>query len=59
MESKLKGTVNHLQFVDSTFDAAKHNEYLQDRHYSYLTTAVSSLRHIDYNSIVTTTVYSL
>ena len=26
MESKLEGTVNYLQFVDCTFDAAKRNE---------------------------------
>ena len=26
MESKLEGTVNYLQFVDYTLDAAKQNE---------------------------------
>ena len=31
MESKLEGTVNYLQFVYCTLDAAKQNEELQDR----------------------------
>ena len=31
MESKLEGTVNYLQFVDCTPDAAKQNEKPQDR----------------------------
>ena len=31
MESKLKGTVTYLQFVDCTLDAAKQNEESQNR----------------------------
>ena len=31
MESKLEGTVNYLQFIDSTLDAAKQTEEPQDR----------------------------
>ena len=31
MESKLEGTVNYLQFVDCTLDAAKQKEEPQDR----------------------------
>ena len=31
MESKLYGTVNYLQFVDCTIDAAKQNEEPKDR----------------------------
>ena len=31
MESKLESTVNYLQFVDYTLDAAKENEEPQDR----------------------------
>ena len=31
MEIKLEGTVNYLQFVDCTLDAAKENEEAQDR----------------------------
>ena len=31
MESKLEGTINYLQFVDCTLDAANQNEDLQDR----------------------------
>ena len=31
MECKLECTVNYLQFVDSTLDAAKQNEEPQDR----------------------------
>ena len=31
MESKLEGTLNYLQFVDCSFDAAKENEEPQDR----------------------------
>ena len=30
MESNLKGTVNYLQFVDCSLDAAKQSEKLQD-----------------------------
>ena len=31
METKLKGTVNYLQFIDCTLDAVKQNEEQQDR----------------------------
>ena len=31
MESKLEGTVNYLQFVDCTLDAAKENEEPQEQ----------------------------
>ena len=31
MEIKLDGTVNYLQSIDRTLDAAKQNEELQDR----------------------------
>ena len=31
MERKLEGTVNYLQFVECTLDAAKKNEEPQDR----------------------------
>ena len=31
MESKLECTINYLQFVDGTLDAAKQNEEPQDR----------------------------
>ena len=31
MESKLEDTVNYLQFVDCSLDAAKENEEPQDR----------------------------
>ena len=31
MESELEGTVNYLQFVDCTLDAAKQNEETEDK----------------------------